>query len=118
MRDEKGADPRGRPKTPVAPPAGSPRDYALITAGRGEPPLGKPPLGADVCWRVEETILKHFVTGAKGPWRVPISEGNLLGFDWIAVRYGESVDAIAKAYEAGPEAVAFVARLIVAPPPA
>jgi hypothetical protein len=98
---------------PAASPSGTPQDWALITAGRGAPPAGN-----NVAWRVDETIRKHFATGKTDAWLVPAATENLLGFDWVAVRYGEDLETLAAAYVEGPESVAFVARLIAAPPPA
>jgi len=97
---------------PVVPASGTPQNYALITAGSGAPPAG-----ADITWRVDETIRKHFATGRTANWRIPAQTENLLGLDWVAVRYGETMQALADTYTEGQETVAFIARLIVAPPP-
>lgn len=87
---------------------GTPRRFARIAGGCGEPPDGY-----DAAWRIEATVRKHFVPGyAGGPWRVPTAQDNPLGLDWLALRYGDSVEELAAP---GGEPVAFVARLIAAP---
>jgi len=95
---------------PVCTASGKATDWALIMAGHGSAPEG-----FDIAWRVAETVRKHFSIGKSAAWRVPASEENLLGFDWIGVRYGESEAALAAAYVPGAESTAFIARLIVAP---
>ena len=96
---------------PAGPAGGAARDHALVTAGTGDPPPG-----ANRCWRVMETIRKHFATGDAGDgWRVPAAAHNPLGFDWLAVTYGGDAETLAAGYERGPEALAFVARLVAAP---
>lgn len=96
---------------PTRTPTGTPTRFARIIGGTGAPPDD-----TDLAWRVEETIRKHYSIGpAGGPWRVPSSEDNPLGLDWLAVTYGGSVDALAQDYVPGNETVAFVARLLAAP---
>lgn len=95
---------------PVGAASGTPGPDAVLTAGTGEPPQG-----ADRCWRVTETVRKHFATGpAADDWRVPATTHNPLGFDWVAITYGTSAD-LAAAYVPGPESLAVIARLVAAP---
>jgi hypothetical protein len=90
---------------------GSPTAFACITAG-----LGTAPGDADIAWQVSETIRKHFASsGGKAAWRIPIASDNPLGFDWVAVRYGSSLEALAAEYRPGGETAAWLARLIAAP---
>ena len=96
---------------PVGHADGMAQTFARITAG-----LGDPPGNADRCWRVAETIRKHFATGAAATdWRISAAKLNPLGFDWIAITYGPDQQALAASYRAGSETLAFVARLIAAP---
>ena len=87
--------------------------FAMITGGTGAAPAGE---GADVVWRVEETVRKHYaITPDGGPWRVPREQENPLGLDWLALRYGDGVDDLAASHEPAGETVAFIARLLAAP---
>ena len=61
-----------------------PQSTASISAGTG--PL---PTDADLVWRVDEVIRKHFATTEQGTrWRWPARENNPFGRTWFAVRYG------------------------------
>jgi hypothetical protein len=96
---------------PVGAAIGAAEQFARITAGTGTPPSG-----ADRCWRITETIRKHYAAGATSPdWRAPIAGHNPLGFDWVAIAYGRDPAVLASSYSPGPEALAMVARLIAAP---
>jgi hypothetical protein len=97
---------------PVRKSSAAPARFALVTGGVGD----APPSGTGLAWRIEETIRKHFAIGPiSGAWRVPAATDNPLGLDWLAVRYGDSVDDLAASYRPGTESVAFVARLLAAP---
>lgn len=85
--------------------------FALVTGGTGAPPTR-----ADIAWRVEETIRKHYsIASDGGPWRMPSEQDNPLGLDWLALTYGDKADELAAAHEPCCEAVAFIARQIAAP---
>ena len=96
---------------PVTRSAGPQTRFALVTGGTGTPPTE-----ADIAWRVEETIRKHYAAASEGgPWRIPSQQDNPLGLDWLALTYGDNVDDLAAAHEAGAAAVAFIARQLAAP---
>ena len=96
---------------PAGTPSATATGFACILAGHGTPPTD-----CDIAWSVTETIRKHYAIGKAGDaWRVPAVEHNPLGFDWVAVRYGESLEALAANYRHGGEELAILARLIAAP---
>ena len=96
---------------PAGTPLGTATEFACILAGHGTPPAD-----CDIAWSLTETIRKHYALGKSGaPWRVPVAEDNPLGFDWIAVRYGDSLEALATGYRHGGEDLAILARRIAAP---
>lgn len=64
-----------------------PSDPVLtLAAGTGPTPsLGD----ADLVWRVESVLHKHFgVSGRGGPWKTSSEDANPLGLDWLAIRHG------------------------------
>ncbi len=95
-------------------PTGTPRavatGFACLLAGQGQPPHD-----CDIAWMVTDTIRKHYAIGPAAAWRVPASEDNPLGFDWVAVRYGEDFASLAAAYQPGSESLAVLASMIAAP---
>jgi hypothetical protein len=83
--------------------------FALVTGGTGAPPRE-----ADIALRMTETIRKHYAMGPEGgPWRAPAKRDNPLGFDLLAVTYGDDAESLA--HVPSGEAVAFVARLLASP---
>jgi hypothetical protein len=85
--------------------------FGLVTGGTGAAPTG-----VDVAWRVRETIRKHYAIGPEGgQWRAPSEHDNPLGLNWLAIRYGDSVDYLAAAHEPCGESIAFIARQLAAP---
>ena len=62
---------------------------APAKVGRISGGTGAAPGAADLEWRVERVLHKHYALGKIERWQRPVSEGNPLGLDWIAFDYGE-----------------------------
>lgn len=86
--------------------------FARVTASTGPLPAD---LDADLAWQVDEVIRKHFAVASGADWRVPVTEGNPLALDWLAVQFGDSAEALAAGPVHAQAATAFIARLIAAP---
>jgi hypothetical protein len=69
-----------------------PGPHLTLRAGRGPVPEG---VAADLVFVVEGVLKKHFGMGGGRPddWLTPADQGNPLGFDWLAVTYGDSAAA-------------------------
>lgn len=81
---------------------------ALIRTGKGAPPTD-----ADLVWRVDEVLRKHFAAASSDDrWHWPARENNPLQRDWLALTYGA---APAQSQHTG-DADSFAARLIATPP--
>jgi hypothetical protein len=61
----------------------APQPVGRISGGIGTPP------DADLAWRVERVLHKHYALGKVARWTWPVAEGNPLGLDWIGFDYGE-----------------------------
>lgn len=60
-------------------------DTLMLSCGTGSPPDAE----ADLIYRVDGVLHKHFGAGAgKGDWQTPACDFNPLGLDWLAVQYG------------------------------
>jgi hypothetical protein len=66
----------------------------MLSGGIGQ----TPDFEADLCYRVEGVLHKHFGTGSvTGDWQTPASDLNPLGLDWLAVQYGSGRQPVAGA---------------------
>lgn len=73
---------------------------------------GTPPSDADLVWRIDDVIRKHFATSdSDRRWHWPAHESNPLGRDWLALRYGN-----APSLSIPPAIDAYTGRLIATPP--
>jgi hypothetical protein len=61
----------------------APRPVGRLSGGSGPPPE------ADLAWRVERVLHKHYALGRIERWNWPAAEGNPLGLDWIGLDHGE-----------------------------
>ncbi|MDW8399869.1 MAG: hypothetical protein RMK90_15055 [Acetobacteraceae bacterium] len=61
---------------------------AQQAVGRLSGGVGAPP-EADLAWRVERVLHKHYALGRTKRWCWPAEEGNPLGLAWIGFDYGE-----------------------------
>jgi hypothetical protein len=60
---------------------------APSATGRLSGGVGVPPGAADLEWRIERVLHKHYALGPVARWQRPAAEGNPLGLDWIALDY-------------------------------